>query len=158
MKSWFKKLQQREQLVLSIGSILGGVIILWAFVWVPLSTGASALRDTVVEKQLLAASLHQADVLARNAPTQNQLENAAASLVLVVDQTLRAHSLASRLQRNQPDGPDGIRVTFQEASFDSLVEWLIVLHQSHGVGVESANFDSDRQTGLVSATLVLRRS
>ena len=158
MKSWLNNLQQREQLVLSVGSLLGGLIILWVFVWVPLTTGTSELRDTVVEKQRFTASLHQAQTVAGDQPTQAPAETATASLILIVDQTLREHGLTSRLQRNQPDGPDGIRVTFQQASFDSLVEWLIVLHQSHGVSVESANFDSERQTGLVAATLVLRRS
>ena len=56
------------------------------------------------------------------------------------------------------DGADGIRVTFQAASFDSLVTWLVALQRRYGVAVESANFDGTRQAGLVSATLVLRRS
>ena len=38
------------------------------------------------------------------------------------------------------------------------MEWLVVLQRSHGVAVESANFDGSQQAGIVSATLVLRRS
>ena len=85
MKSWFNNLQQREQLVLSVGSLLGGLIILWVFVWVPLTTGTSELRDTVVEKQRFTASLHQEQTLAGDQPTQAPAETATASLILIVD-------------------------------------------------------------------------
>jgi general secretion pathway protein M len=158
VKSWFQSLEQREQLVLSVGVVLAGLIILWSFVWTPLRSGATALDATVVEKKLLLASLYQAQALGGSASPGSPTEGTTTSLVLLIDQTIRTHGLASRLQRNQPDGPDGIRVTFQVAEFDSLMDWLVVLQRSHGVAVESANFNSELQTGFVSATLVLRRS
>ncbi len=158
MKSWFESLEQREQLVLSVGVVLASLIILWSFVWTPLRSGATVLDATVVEKQLLLASLYQAQALGGSANPGSQTEGTTTSLVLLVDQTIRTHGLASKLQRNQPDGLDGIRVTFQVAEFDSLMDWLVVLQRSHGVAVESANFNSELQTGFVSATLVLRRS
>ena len=82
----------------------------------------------------------------------------AESLVLVVDQTHRAHGLGGTLSRNQPDGEDGIRVTFQRVPFAQLVSWLGALRQGHGIIVISANLDGTRQPGLVNASLVLRRS
>ena len=97
--------------------------------------------------------LQRAQALGGSAP----VGAATQSLVLLVDQTHRSHGLIRTLSRNQPDGADGIRVTFQAASFDSLVTWLVALQRSYGVAVESANFDGTRQAGLVSATLVLRR-
>jgi type II secretory pathway component PulM len=158
VKSWFESLEQREQLALSVGIVLAGLIILWSFVWTPLRSGATELDATVVEKQILLASLYQAQALDGSASPGSQTGGTTTSLVLLVDQTTRTHGLASRLQRNQPDGPDGIRVTFQAAEFDSLMDWLVLLQRGHGVAVESANFNSELQTGFVSATLVLRRS
>jgi len=157
VRAWFDNLEQRERLVLSIGAILASLIILWALVWTPLRGGAAELEGAVAEKQQLLAQLQRAQGLSGSAapgPAGAPLQ----TLVVLVDQTHRAHGLAGTLQRNQPDGTDGIRVTFQAAGFDSLMEWLVALQRSYGIAVESADFDGTRQVGVVSATLVLRRS
>jgi len=157
MKAWFEGLAQRERITLFAGAVVAALIIVWTFVWTPLRDGAFELDGAVSEKHLLLANLRRVEMLggqassgAGVAPTQ--------SLVLLVDQTHRTHGLAGTLSRNQPDGSDGIRVTFQSASFDELVSWLGALQQSYGVSVESASFDGTNQPGFVSATLVLRRT
>jgi len=157
VRAWFDNLEQRERIVLSVGAVLAGLIILWAFVWSPLRGGAGELDGAVAEKHQLLAQLQRAQGLSGSGvpgPSAAPLQ----ALVVLVDQTHRAHGLAGTLQRNQPDGTDGIRVTFQAAAFDSLMEWLVALQRSYGIAVESADFDGTRQAGVVSATLVLRRS
>lgn len=157
MKAWFESLAQRERNIVVAGGVLALLIVAWTFVWAPLRDGALTLDGSVSEKHQLLANLRRVESLGGPgaagtsvAPTQ--------SLVLLVDQTHRAHGLAGTLSRNQPDGSDGIRVTFQSASFDELVSWLGALQQSYGVLVESASFDGTNQQGIVSATLVLRRT
>ena len=157
MKSWFDSLEPRERLFLSSGAVLTVLIVAWAFIWTPLRSGAANLDTAVTEKYQMLATLQRANALS-GAAQPGVAATANQSLVLLVDQTHRAHGLTGTLSRNQPDGADGIRVTFQAASFDSLVTWLVALQRSYGVAVESANFDGTRQAGLVSATLVLRRS
>ena len=157
MRAWFDSLEQRERIVLSAGAVLVVLIVAWTFIWTPLRSGAAALDDSVAEKHEMLATLQRARVLDGSVPS-GVAAAATQSLVLLVDQTHRAHGLTGTLSRNQPDGTDGIRVTFQAASFDSLVSWLVALQRSYGVAVESANFDGTREAGLVGATLVLRRS
>ena len=157
MRAWFDNLERRERIVLTIGAAVVSLIIAWGFIWTPLRDGAIELGDGVIQKNQMLVTLQRAEALSTTG-TAVAAGGAAQSLVLLVDQTHRAHGLAGTLSRNQPDGTDGIRVTFQAASFDSLVDWLITLQNSHGVSVESANFDRTRQAGLVGATLVLRRS
>ena len=157
MRAWFDNLEHRDQTVVSAGAVLVALIVAWGFIWTPLRGGASELDGAVAEKQQLLATLQRVEALGGPMPARI---NAATtqSLVLMVDETHRAHGLTGSLSRTQPDGTDGIRVTFQAASFDSLVNWLVALQRSYGVVVESANFSGSRQAGFVSATLVLRRS
>ncbi|MEE8093419.1 MAG: type II secretion system protein GspM [Gammaproteobacteria bacterium] len=155
MREWFDGLEQRDRIVLAAGAVAVVLIVAWVFIWTPLRSGAAELDDTVAEKHEMLATLQRAQALGGPAPSAAA---ATQSLVLIVDQTHRAHGLTGTLSRNQPDGTDGIRVTFQAASFDSLVTWLVALQRSYGVAVESANFDGTREAGLVGATLVLRRS
>ena len=157
MKDWFDSLEQRERLILIGGGVIAALIIVWTFVWMPLRDGAFELDGSVAEKHRILAGLRRAQALTVTTPGGMSVAPTQ-SLVLVVDQTHREHGLAGTLTRNQPDGGDGIRVTFQRASFDELVSWLSSLQQSYGVSVESANFDGGGAPGIVSATLVLRRS
>ena len=48
-------------------------------------------------------------------------------------------------------------MTFQGASFDALAAWLVALHGTYGVDVETASFSSAREPGLVNGQLLLRR-
>jgi type II secretory pathway component PulM len=157
MRAWFDGLEQRDRIVLAAGAVAVVLIVAWALIWTPLRSGAVELDDTVAEKHEMLATLRRAQALGGPA-APGAAAAATQSLVLIVDQTHRAHGLTGTLSRNQPDGTDGIRVTFQAASFDSLVTWLVALQRSYGVAVESANFDGTREAGLVGATLVLRRS
>ena len=157
MRAWYDGLEQRDRIVLAAGAVAVVLIIAWAFIWTPLRSGAAELDDAVAEKHEMLATLRRAQALGGPAAS-GATAAATQSLVLIVDQTHRAHGLTGTLSRNQPDGTDGIRVTFQAASFDSLVTWLVALQRSYGVAVESANFDGTREAGLVGATLLLRRS
>jgi type II secretory pathway component PulM len=155
MKEWYLQLATRERYVLSIGVILALGILYWGLLWRPLSVGAADARAAVAEHQMLLADLRRARGILRPA-----LDNGAVpsqSLVVLVDRTHREQGLAGALSRNQPDGPDGIQVTLQDAAFDALMGWLSSLQQ-HGIAVESASINGTRTPGLVSATLVLRRT
>lgn len=158
MREWLAGLQARERLMVVGGAVLGVVIVFWGLVWTPLDSLTAELTDSVASKQQMAASLARARSMAPatggprlDAPTRQ-------SLVLLVDQTHRSYGLDGALVRNQPDGADGIRVTFQDAAFDGLIAWLGTLQSSYGIGVESATIDGARTTGIVNATVVLRRS
>ena len=156
MREWFANLEQRERLMLLGGGFVGVLIILWGGIWHPLTTGTSELTDAVASKRALLSSLQRARSIA--AQPGAQISGAPGqSLVLLVDQTHRNFGLEGTLTRNQPDGSDGIRVTFQNTSFDGLVAWLGTLHASYGVGVETATIDGARAPGIVNATVVLRR-
>lgn len=159
MKRWFADLEPRERLILIGGGTIAAIIVAWGFVWNPMSTRTVELSDAVATKQQLLATLQRARAMAAPAGQGPRLDaSARQSLVLLVDQTHRSYGLDGTLVRNQPDGADGIRVTFQNASFDGLVAWLGTLQGSYAVAVETATIDGGRQSGIVNATLVLRRS
>ena len=157
MKRWFADLEPRERLLLIGGATIAAIFIGWGLVWNPMTTRNVELGDAVATKQRLLATLQRARAV--TAPA-GQLVDASTrqSLVLLVDQTHRSYGLDGTLVRNQPDGADGIRVTFQNASFDGLVAWLGTLQGSYAVAVETATIDGGRQAGIVNATFVLRRS
>ena len=92
---------------------------------------------------------------ARSRQRRGNRQGAEQTLVVIVDNTARNHGLD--LPRTRANGPSGVDVTLQRASFDSLVAWLLVLHATYGVDVETASFSTGRAPGLVNGQLSLRR-
>ena len=155
MKAWFESLQPRERVILLAGAVAAALIVLWAGILAPLDRSATELRAAVATKERLLIDVTRVQGLQPQdaAPASR---GGTHSLVVLVDTTRQPHGL--EFARTRPDGPNGINVTFQNASFDALVDWLIAIEANHGVVVETASFSSTRDRGLVSGQLFLRRS
>jgi general secretion pathway protein M len=159
MKAWFEALQPRERVfVLSaLAAIL--LAILYFGLWSPLNKAHANLRSSVQT---------WATALAEIRPLQSQLQSASLntaqasgneSLVVIIDNSLRQRGLYSALQRSQPTAQNGIRVEFENASFDDLILWLGDLATSHGLQLQSGSFSSTAvdSAGRVNATVTLER-
>lgn len=157
MKDWFENLAPRERLILTIGVAAAAVIVLWGFVWAPLSRGAAEFTDSVAEKRALLVDLQRAEGLPGGDAPMQAGGDAGESLVVLVDRTAQPLGLAGAFTRTRPDGADAISVSFQNAPFDNLLAWLVSLEQGYGISVESASFNGSRERGLVSGQIFLRR-
>lgn len=82
----------------------------------------------------------------------------AGSLVVLVDRTTREAGLGPYLRRSQPDGASGVRLRFENAPFDALLEWLIDAQSRHALHATTASFDPSGEPGRVNANLALSRS
>jgi len=155
MKDWFETLQPRERVAIVLGGAIAVLVLVWSLAWLPLRSANLNLDATLAQKYGLLADVSR---LQPSGASPAPAATSAESLVVIVDQTHRAHGLGGTLSRNQPDGENGIRVAFQRVPFAQLVSWLGALRQGHGIVVVTANLDGMQQPGFVNATLVLRRS
>jgi type II secretory pathway component PulM len=153
LKAWYFGLELRERWIVSVGAVAAVIIILW---WSLIKLGAEmeTLRTAVDTKQRLLIDVArveatQAPGVANNPETNNQ------PLYLVVDKTAPAYGLQQ--PRTRMNGPNGVDVTVQNASFDALMAWLVALHDMYGVDVETFSIVNAREPGLVNGSLLLRR-
>ncbi len=154
MKAWFFGLQSRERWIVVVGAVAAAVIVLWGLVLKPLGDRTAELRTSVETKQQLLADVTRVEAAQPGANVANR-EGTNQTLLVVVDNTAAAHGLGH--PRTQQNGPSGINVTLQGASFDALVAWLVTLRGTYGVDVETASFNSAREPGLVNGQVSLRR-
>jgi type II secretory pathway component PulM len=150
---WFDNLQPRERWIVLGGAVAALVILLWALVLRPLGAQSVTLREAVDMKQRLLIDLARLE--GTQVPASPNVQGGDQTLVVIVNNTAQSHGLT--LSRTRPNGPNGIDVTFQGASFDVLAAWLITLHGSYAVDVESASLTSARVQGLVNGQLSLNR-
>jgi type II secretory pathway component PulM len=155
MKQWFASLQPRERSILIAGSIAAAIIIFWSFVWKPITDGTAEMQSAIAAKQqVLVDLLRVGSATADEGPGSSGSQ----SLFVLIDQTAQASGLGGAITRARPEGANEIDVSFQNASFDVLLTWLVQLQQNNGVTVEGASINTTRQRGLVSGQLALRRS
>ena len=155
MKAWFYNLQPRERWIVSVGLVAAVLIVFWAFVFKPMRSQSQLLQTAVESKQRLLVDLARLEGAQTPLSSGGSVQGREQTLVVVIDTTAQQHGIS--LSRTRPNGPSGIDVTFQGASFDVLVAWLMTLHGTYAVDVESASFTSARVQGLVNGQLSLQR-
>jgi general secretion pathway protein M len=160
VKEWFETLEPRERVFVGAAAVFIVFAIYWFAIWQPLARGEEDLEARIANWQSSLVELRslRGRLQAGAAPARNAGQND--SLVVVVDNTLRARSLYSALQRSQPTNTNGIRVEFEDIAFDDLMIWLGDLGSAHGLHVQTASFSqsSSNNPGRVNASLTLERA
>ncbi len=160
MKEWFEQLEQRERLLVAVAGVLLILALVVLLIIRPISSQTSSGLERVADKRALLTELEQ--VAERIGPQGGGISPLTGantdSLVVVVDQTTRSAGLATYLKRNQPDGANSIRLRFENAPFDSIVEWLAELQVNFSMSATSANIDMAAEPGRVNCNFTLARA
>jgi len=78
------------------------------------------------------------------------------SLLGVVDSTVKRFRLKEMLRRIEPDGKDGVKLSYESVSFDSLIKWLGMMERKYGVVVMRMSLSAQDRLGDVNARISLR--
>jgi len=155
----WQALVPREQRIVAVGAISAVLLLGWAFVWHPLAQKRAELRETVETQRhdLAYVRVAAAEVeRLRAAGTRSKPDRQGRSLLALADATARSAGLESALRRVEPVGTSSVRVSFEFARFDGLVDWLENLSRDYGI--ETSDFSADRAdgVGLVNARVTLQ--
>jgi general secretion pathway protein M len=154
MKAWFYGLQPRERWIVAVGATAAVLIIVFGFIIRPLRAEVAALRTSVDAKERLLVDVARIEGQQPAAIASNR-QGGQQTLMVIIDTTASSHGLSQ--PRARANGPSGVDVSFQGESFDAVVAWLLVLHGTYGIDVETASFSPGRAPGLVNGQLLLRR-
>ena len=156
LRTWLDALAERERRMVVWGGIAAATLLFLGVLVIPLYSAAGKADERVARKQNDLAWMRSVAAEIRAAgPVASA---GAGSLVVIVDQTARAAGLGSALTNSQPSGSGGIRVRLDGAAFDTLIGWLAQLQQHHGISVESATIDRTSTSGVVNASVNLKRA
>ena len=154
MKAWFFGLAMRERWIVCVGAAVALAIILWGFVVRPMRAEMATLRTAVDTKQRLLVDVGRVEV-AQPASVGGGRQGADQTLYVIIGNTASSYGLGT--PRTRANGPSGVDVTLQGVAFDALVAWLVALHDTYGIDVETASFSSAREPGLVNGQVTLHR-
>jgi len=161
IRTWWQGLQQREQRVLGAGTAIVALLLGWALVWYPLSRSRSELTVRVAQQQDDLAWMRQALGETRALRAQgahSRADRQGKSLLALADVSARGGGLVGALKRVEPAGSTSVRVSFEIADFDALMNWLDSLARDYGVQVTDFSADKVQGLGLVNARVTLEDS
>ena len=161
IRAWWESLQARERRLLRIGAIVVALLLGWALLWYPLAHARSELDARVVHQREDVAWMRQALGEARELHGQGargRADRQGKSLLALADVSARGAGLAAALKRVEPVGGNSVRVSFETANFDTLVDWLDGLGRDYGVQATDFSADKVEGLGLVNARVTLEDS
>jgi general secretion pathway protein M len=156
MKDWWQGLAAREQRTLALGALLALLLLGYALLWLPLERSRAEWRTRAAAADVSLSWMRDAAQRLRAAgPAQAAAQRDGRSLLAVVDAGVREAGLGGALLRVEPVSAGQVRVYFQQASFDALMDWLYQLDTSHGIRVTELSVQRSAGVGLVDARLAL---
>jgi general secretion pathway protein M len=159
MRAWWTNLAMRERWMVGVGAVVVALLLGWALLWHPLAMKRAALRDAVDSdrRDLAYVRVATADVeRLRAVGTHARRDRQGRSLLALADATARTGGLEAALRRVEPTGTASVRVSFESARFDVVIDWIEGLTRDYGI--EAIDFSADRADGigLVNARVTLQ--
>ncbi len=145
IKSWFKALSEREQIMVLSAAVVAVVGIFYIALWQPLNQSIETQRAAVQsDKALLTWVQEQSSraIVLRQSASQTSFTG---SLTQVVNQTTRGANIP--VARMQPQG-DELIVSIDQVEFNELIQWLATL-EKRGVRIVQSDVSEVDTKGFV---------
>ena len=142
---WMAGRAYREQALLLAGGVALVGYLGYSFLWLPLHTEREALRARI-------GQLDHAMAVLSALPGAAPVVADARPMATILTETARDFDLSIRRIDASAQGAD---VSLDEASFDSLIQWLDALENDHGLHLTALDVAQRPSPGQVSATLTV---
>lgn len=150
------KLAPNERRLAMIGGVVVGITLLYILLWAPVQKELARLRVSVPEERVQVERMRLQANSIRPLRARGGTKPAPGTLLTVIEQSATARGMRGFITRMEADGSNGIQLTLDAVSFNSLLSWLADLQDSHSLLVESTSLDAHTVPGTVNAKLKLR--
>ncbi|MCF6354436.1 MAG: type II secretion system protein M [Candidatus Polarisedimenticolaceae bacterium] len=160
MTKWWATLQAREKKMLGFGFIALVVMGGYLFLIEPFMDQSTLLTTRVAAQKNLKTHLErvalEAKSLRSNAGGAIKLSGSGRdTLLAVISKTSRKNGIKEAMKRITPEGSGKARIWLEDASFDQMIAWLMIINGTYGINVENINVSAADEPGLVRAKLTL---
>jgi general secretion pathway protein M len=160
MNSLFKNLNPRERYSLIVGSSALLLFLVYILLWQPWQNQVQEMQLRVGEQVDELAWMQQAakDVKQlRSAGTASVPNRPTASLFSIIDSSMAQTSLAKANKRIEPNTEQEIRISFEQANFSDLIQWMANLQQKYSLQVQVITLEKLAGNDSVKVQLTLKQ-
>lgn len=156
MNQWFRKLSQREQLMVATVAVLTGLLLLYGITWAPLKRAIDGYEAGNADARETLDWMQQAVVDIKSASAGGGAVDQALSISTLVDTTLPSYSLV--MQRYQPTGDDSAQLWLEDAPVSQVIAWLAAIERDYGMRLITVAITSADKQGFVKARVRMGKS
>ncbi|MDZ7923536.1 MAG: type II secretion system protein M [Marinagarivorans sp.] len=149
-KNWFLQNSQREQLLISVGSVLVILALLYMLVLVPMTKSRD--KQVINNRAVLAQQQQVRELAAQYLGEQQSGGGQPMSLAQLINTSLSHHGL--RMDDFQPTGEQDVRVRLDRVEYNKVMAWLDELENKKGVQIKEVSVAVDEVAGLLSTVTV----
>lgn len=148
----WSSLKERERRSVTVGAFLLLIVLIISFVNM-LSTTVTNLQTQVNNTQALSAWMQPRISFLQQQKPINMVDGTMVSTTIttVLKQTSFANTATQITQNN--DGT--VHITFKQAPFDDVMDWLVQLWQTNEIQVTDFSLQKTSKLGIVDMTLTL---
>ena len=160
MNSLFKNLNPRERYSLIVGGSALLLFLGYILLWQPWQNQVQEMRLRVGEQVDELAWMQQAakDVKQlRSVGTVSVPNRPTASLFSIIDSSMAQTSLAKANKRIEPNTEQEIRISFEQANFSDLIQWMAGLQQKYSLQVQVITLEKLAGNDSVKVQLTLKQ-
>ncbi len=161
MKAWWMSLQTRERMIFMVSAIMLVLILIYLLIIEPYIESRTMLANNIQANQQTLVWMQQASQqvkqLRASASPRVRAGKDKRSLLAVVDISAKRSKIRTNIQRMEPQGKDGIKLTIDDVDFDKLIRWVGSIQLSQGVNVTRGTVSRSDTLGLIDSRLSLQR-
>lgn len=154
LKNQLDQLNDRERRMVITAIIAVVIFVPYQIIWSPIVNTVAERKAAVQKKEKdLIWMKTRAPEVQRLSQSESAARTSGKPLYGLIESTAR--SRFGEGIRVQQEGKTGIRVQLQNASFDTLMNWLDNLQNQHQVYVKDFKIDSEKTVGRVRASILV---
>lgn len=159
IKEWWSNLALREKRALSILGAFLAIMIVYAWIWLPLQNAVIAERKKIGTDEKTLASIQSADRAIQKIERTATAKNKSISPVVllgILQKQISEEGLEQQLTQLKQATSDSVEMHFQKVEFDKLIVLLMDVTKQHAVTVTQLSAIAENTSGLVNVDITLR--
>ncbi|WBA79997.1 type II secretion system protein M [Endozoicomonas sp. GU-1] len=151
-KSWYEMRPSGDRKILQLLVTLVFAALIYLLIWEPVSQWSKAQKSNYHYQQEMNTWLHNNLPKARDLQKNQQRASPRQELSSIAANV--AQQAGITLGRVQPDRK-GLSVWVEDAAYQKLLKWLVLLQTKHGVAIQQVRIDQLKEEGRVKSYIHL---
>lgn len=152
----YDSLSDSERMIVNGIGVLILLVLVFLLLILPAQRSVDQAAITLQGKQNLMAWMKDNEEVARMSAVGGSTANRSDQPIQTIV-TSTAPAMGITVKRFEPESEDKLRVWLEKVSFDKTMRWLHQIESRHGIRIVNVSIDAERETGLVTAKLVLQK-
>jgi general secretion pathway protein M len=157
LREWWRAREPRERVVIAAAAAALGVVVVWAYVWVPIEADRARLVDALPRLRAAAQGVVREAAEVERLRAAVRARGGAPAPQAAIEETLKSSGLGDGYAGVTALGDGRIQVNLRAVPFDALARVVAQLAEAEGLAVERIELKASGEPGKVQVeTLVLR--